>query len=544
MRRSFQQTTNILKHNLKSQIQQRLSAKSLLCVPKQNFWNQKWVVFQKDDNTLNAQKGKAMAQTSDAGVIKDFDDKFGLAKITDPNVILGHLQECQFSYSMNDLVYFLRKLVQLHKDQKQFKDKREFKALVEEIKDRLENDRHEQYPLIGSYAKCFKDLGVYDKRLWELLEYKVNEDQWYTNFKESLFALEGFTILKGTNDQVRIDYLYEKLERIIDLTVWDQQMTDYKRVVEALAEVNRFEPAIFAKIEMYILRNMSLDYDIKTIVDILYAFGKGEIGQKEFYDAVQITIYKGHLFNRNPLLKTVELPYNGETTSKLLKIFTNAKKLKEFELNPNFVVYMYKMLMSNNTKYNLVNLIDTMKYLSHFQFDTQDEIENHLMNQIPKIEGQVYFKDIQYAIEFLNYKACGKFENTPLHIQRQLYQYIINLIPGSQPADLLDMHQFLIQRDLLKGQEGEIILDLMLTYLNEKMLQIEPKQIEQLLQQIENHIKIVTENEKSRIEHFSTQRNKIRDYLLVCKFTKREEIQDQSKVEEIPRVEQKYSFDS
>ncbi|KAL4468327.1 hypothetical protein ABPG72_010728 [Tetrahymena utriculariae] len=485
-----------------------------------------------------------MAQSSDAGFIKDFDDKFGLAKITDPNVILGHLQDCQYSYSMNDLVYFLRKLVQLHKDQKQFKDKREFKALVEEIKDRLENDRHEQYPLIGSYAKCFRELGVYDKKLWELLEYKVNEDQWYTNFKESLFALEGFTILKGTKDQDRIDCLYEKLERIIDLTVWDQQMTDYKRIVEALAEVNRFEPTIFAKIEMYILRNMSLDYDLKTIVDILYAFGKGELGQKEFYDAVQITIYKGHLFNRNPLLKTVELPYNGETTSKLLKIFTNAKKLKDFELNPNFVVYMYKTLMSNNTKYNLVNLIDTMKYVSHFQFDTQDEIENHLVNQIPKIEGQVYFKDIQYAIEFLNYKACGKFENTPLHIQRQLYQYIINLIPGSQPTDLLDMHQFLIQRDLLKGQEGEVILDLMLNYLNEKMLQIEPKQIEQLLQQIENHIKIITENENSKIEHFSTQRNKIRDYLLVCKFTKREEIEDQSKAEEIPRIEQKYSIDS
>lgn len=68
--------------------------------------------------------------------------------------------------------------------------------------------------------------------------------------------------------------LYEKVERIVDLTVWDQNMLDYKRVVEALAEVNRFEPAIFAKIEMYILRNMSLDYELKTIVDILYAFGK------------------------------------------------------------------------------------------------------------------------------------------------------------------------------------------------------------------------------------------------------------------------------
>ena len=67
--------------------------------------------------------------------------------------------------------------------------------------------------------------------------------------------------------------LYEKIERIVNITVWDQNMYDYKRIVEALAEVNRFDPVIFAKIEMYILRNMSFEYDIKTIVDILYAFG-------------------------------------------------------------------------------------------------------------------------------------------------------------------------------------------------------------------------------------------------------------------------------
>lgn len=125
---------------------------------------------------------------------------------------------------MNDLVYFLRKLVQLHKERKPFKDRREFKELVLEIKDRLENNRHETYPWIGSYAKCFKDLQVYDKQLWELLEYKVNEDAWYTNYKESVFALEGFTVMKGTGDQHRIDVLYEKIERIVNITVWDQNM--------------------------------------------------------------------------------------------------------------------------------------------------------------------------------------------------------------------------------------------------------------------------------------------------------------------------------
>lgn len=51
-------------------------------------------------------------------------------------------------------------------------------------------------------------------------------------------------------------------------------MVHYKRIVESLAEVNRFDPVIFNNIEMYIMRNMSFEYEIKTIVDILYAFGK------------------------------------------------------------------------------------------------------------------------------------------------------------------------------------------------------------------------------------------------------------------------------
>lgn len=69
---------------------------------------------------------------------------------------------------------------------------------------------------------------------------------------------------------------------------------------------------------------------------------------------MQVTIYKGHLFNRNPLLKTNELPLNGETTSKLLSIFSHAKnRIKDFELDMNFSVHMYKMLMDKHTTFTM-----------------------------------------------------------------------------------------------------------------------------------------------------------------------------------------------
>lgn len=121
-------------------------------------------------------RGRAIGEKGDSSTVKDVDDKFGLAKVRDPMDILSHLHECQYSYGMNDLIYFIRRLTQMHQDRANFKDKKEFKELIVEVKDRLANNRHETFPLIGSYAKCFKDLEVYDKKLWELMEEKVNDD--------------------------------------------------------------------------------------------------------------------------------------------------------------------------------------------------------------------------------------------------------------------------------------------------------------------------------------------------------------------------------
>jgi hypothetical protein len=53
----------------------------------------------------------------------------------------------------------------------------------------LRNGEHSAYPRICHFAYCFRILNVYDKELWELLEYKINEDEFYTNFKESVYGV-------------------------------------------------------------------------------------------------------------------------------------------------------------------------------------------------------------------------------------------------------------------------------------------------------------------------------------------------------------------
>lgn len=63
-------------------------------------------------------------------------------------------------------------------------------------------------------------------------------------------------------------------------------MTYYKRVVEALVSVNRAPPNLFDKIENHILNNLGMEYEVETIVDILFAFNKADRGSKKLYDSL------------------------------------------------------------------------------------------------------------------------------------------------------------------------------------------------------------------------------------------------------------------
>jgi hypothetical protein len=50
-------------------------------------------------------------------------------------------------------------------------------------------------PYIGSLSQSLKDLNIRDEELWTIFEEKIGDDQWYTNFKESVAACEGMTYL-------------------------------------------------------------------------------------------------------------------------------------------------------------------------------------------------------------------------------------------------------------------------------------------------------------------------------------------------------------
>lgn len=68
------------------------------------------------------------------------------------------------------------------------------------------------------------------------------------------------------------------------------------------------------------------------------------------------------------MLKMTELPLNGETTSKLLSIFSHAMhRISDFQIDPHFHTFMYRMIMNKNTKYTLV--VNIKEYFFPFYFN-------------------------------------------------------------------------------------------------------------------------------------------------------------------------------
>lgn len=441
--------------------------------------------------------------------ILDFDDKFGLGNVQNPKVILNHLKATNFSYSFDDLKYFLRRIQQLY-DQNHvlnFNPKIDlsFKKFVNEIKTRLKNNDHETYPYIGTYAHCFMRLQVHDKELWELLESKIKDDQFYTNFKEVTYACEGFAMLKLFKSQERIDYIYKRLERVVILTIWETNMIYYRRIAEALVEVNRFDSNVFWKLENHIMNNLSMDYETHTVTAILLAFYKSGNGTKDFYNAMQYVLTKGHMFNKNPLLENrLELPFSGKLISNLMEIYSNVnRKFGNFEVEPNFRVMMYKMLSNKKMNYELCDITKIIHYIPVFLFEEENIMVEKIINKIPLIKNSISYEEIQQFLEVMIIN--NKISMIPVNVKVFIEEYIINQIPDQDQKNIYKIYSFLIDNMLylnLKALNYKIV-----EYLDLNLYKLDADILKELIGKIQ-------ENDEENLFKNSSF-NKINDVLLL-----------------------------
>ncbi|KRX02110.1 Peptidase S24/S26A/S26B/S26C [Pseudocohnilembus persalinus] len=406
-----------------------------------------------------------------------------------------------FGYSIDDLVYFLRRLVEIQKhvqinvSKQEIQQNRKFQKLVKQITHNLKIGNHKLYTNIGSLAHCFSELGVKDQDLWQQLINKIDRDEWNTNFKESVYALEAFsTYLQNSQEQEQIDYTFKKIERITKLTLWEVNMTYYKRITESLVRVNRAPDELFAKIEGHVLNNLSMDYEIETIIDILFAFSKAEKGSAKLYDALQYTIYKGHLFNKNPLLQgRLDLAFQGKLLSKLVEIYGKcSEREKSFTMSPDFRSMMHKYVTNKKTTYQLPDIINTFKHLQGFQYEDQKQIEQNIVQKIDKIETT----DLQELIEFYEYFGDNIRNIIPQDKLDYLEQKVLNITYSDDaihnPNLTLLAGKYFLQFNKNELIDSQMLLNHIERVLDKSFMKMNPQQIKDYMEFFQdNNIKLV-----------------------------------------------------
>jgi hypothetical protein len=124
----------------------------------------------------------------------------------------------------------------------------------------------------------------------------VSNDEWYVNFDESLKALEAFSFLQ--NEELKNE-IYPRIERNLNITVWEFNMTYYQRITVGLLENQRFESTLWDKLEDHILKNLGMEYSLKTLTDIFISYAQAQKGSDVFYQMLQKSIYLGHWYGHD-----------------------------------------------------------------------------------------------------------------------------------------------------------------------------------------------------------------------------------------------------
>ena len=417
---------------------------------------------------LNSE-GKLTA-TSDGRRIIDLDDKFGLASVKDPHKIASLLKQADYKYPLNDFIYFLRRLVQINDERNPKLNVHNFPeitTIARKVKEMLKGDDAQKYPIIGSYAWCFWKLGYTgDTELWRILGDCVADDKFYPNLKEVTFAMEGLTVLREITNQEYIDKVYEKLERNCLLTIWEVNMTYYKRIAESMVQVNRFTPQVFERLEMHVMNNMSMDYELRTMLDILFAFAVSGNGSAKFYNAMQFVIYKGHMFNRHASFYMLwkDTPRHGAFIAKLINTFSIVRdRLPEMKLEPDFNSMIRKLVTNDRANYNLESLVTVMEHIEAFEFEDIKEIGEHLDLQLFLVNENMNADDM---IRYLDVKTRrdygGDYSKLPDDVVQFFDDYMVKNLDSQSPEKI---YYYLAEsevRGLLKGKEqlvAKIMID-------------------------------------------------------------------------------------
>lgn len=456
----------------------RFPVKNLVNKPLATFWEPKGPKpsnKSQEESALVVRSDGTLRRSYDYDSIRDFGDKFGLSKITDIKKVFALLKQANYNYPLNDLVHFLRRVAELN-DQYMLKlDKHnstDLETLVRHIKSHLKNATQE-YPHIGSIANCFWRLGYRkDQELWLTLGDYIIDDRYHPNFNESVYGLEGFTVLKKFADKEFIDKVYERLEWTASVTMWEVNMTYYQRIAKSLAEVERYTPKIFEKLEYHVLRNLDMEYELSTMIDILFSFAKSGQGSKSFYHVLQFVIHKGHGFRGWGLNFARSLtPSDSFFVARLCEVYRRAIEMHpELTLEADFKAMVYNLVTGKRANYNLENLVQVLENIDSFQFEEIDDITKTLDKRLFEIDENMNAHDMIRYIDITAHRNYeGDYEKIPKKVLVFFDSYLKKNLMSQDPRGLYYYVFDIEARGLIHQYDTQEFMNKLVEYVGTKL---------------------------------------------------------------------------
>jgi hypothetical protein len=217
-------------------------------------------------------------------------------------------------------------------------------------------------------------------------------------------------------------------------------MKVYQRMVVGLLESGRVESPLWDRLEDLILKNLGMEYSLKTITDIFTCYALAQQGSHRFFQTVQKVIYLGHWFEYE--FKHRILPgydQTGEFYALLVETYSTVKRNCDIYLLPEFLEHIYLGVADRKTNYH--HLSSFTRLLEHLPglFEKEDE-EDMLANLLEhKTPASVTYPEAIQFFRTLQLKGVAVPKKLHQHIEQSLMSDIRRgLLPPSKALEICE----------------------------------------------------------------------------------------------------------
>lgn len=340
----------------------------------------------------------------------------------------------------------------------QLEDQEEKNRLMQELADNVnrgELDNESKFPRIGSQAKNLEIIKEEDNEIWDNVLWFIENERWSQTLEEVTDAMDAISHryeslnlnpvkldqklqenivfnedlqerekyiedlnsknnYKSTSQikiQKRYDNVFWRMERIASQTIWEVNQIYYKRLVQAIVRTNRRPEVLLAKIQHHCIYNLSMDYQLETIMDIAEGFVQLDFGSNVFYQNVLHVIAKGHKFhNISPSVYNY-FPLSNNYVQKSLNVLEYAKLKHQdsLEIVPDYAQKMVTVLNSRKYEFSLDELVylgPKIERILGQHPDEQKQLDSNLTKKfIKSIQNEKFsYGEMVYYINFAKSK--------------------------------------------------------------------------------------------------------------------------------------------